>query len=498
MTWHALLPLLLLATSLVPGLCIFALPEDRQRLRIVLNLSGAVLKVALVGVMLHGVVRGVVYEARLPLVGDLDLVLRADALGMLFVTLSAVLWLVTTVFAIGYMEHYRHKRRFFGHFSLCVSATVAIALAGNPITFLVAYEALSLSTYPLVVHRGDAESIRVGRNYLAYTLGGGAALMVATAWLHVLVGPVEFTPGGALRLPGAADPAQLVALFWLFIAALGVKTALVPLHGWLPDAMVAPAPVSALLHAVAVVKAGAFGVVRVVYEVFGVAGASELGVLGPLSIVASVTIIYGSVRALAQQDLKRRLAYSTVSQVSYIVLGASIFGPIATLGGLVHLVHQGIMKITLFFCVGAMSETLGISKVSELDGLGRRMPLTMIAFTIGALGMIGLPPLAGFVSKWYLGLGAVGGGEGWLLGVLVLSTLLNAAYFLPLVHAGWFRERQAPWPEDHRRGRLEGNAWLVVPAIATAALTLWAGVLAAGPASVQAWAEIVVRREYVP
>jgi multicomponent Na+:H+ antiporter subunit D len=498
MTGSALLPLLVIASSLVPGLCIFALPEEKQRLRILLNLSGAVLKVVLVGVMLHGVARGVEYEARLTLIDGLDLVFNADALGMLFVTLSAVLWLVTTVYAIGYLEHYRHKRRFFGHFSLCVSATVAIALAGNPITFLVAYEALSLSTYPLVVHRGDPESLRVGRKYLAYTLGGGAALMLATVWLHVLAGPLEFMPGGALAIPGAADPGQLVALFWLFIAALGVKTALVPLHAWLPDAMVAPTPVSALLHAVAVVKAGAFGIVRVVYEVYGVAGASQLGVLLPLSIVASVTIIYGSVRALAQQDLKRRLAYSTVSQVSYIVLGASVFGPVATLGGLVHLVHQGIMKITLFFCVGAMSETLGISKVKELDGLGRRMPLTMLAFTIAALGMIGLPPLAGFVSKWYLGLGAVGAGEGWMLGVLVLSSLLNAAYFLPLLHAGWFREREAPWPEDHRDGKLEGSAWLLGPALITAALTLLVGMFAAGPVSVQAWAELVVRREYVP
>ena len=498
MTYSALLPLLVVASSLLPGLCIFALPEDKRRLRVTLNLGGAVAKLVLVGLMLYGVARGVVYEVRLPLVGDLDLVLRADALGMLFVTLSAVLWLVTTVYAIGYLEPYRNKRRFFGHFSVCVSATVAIALAGNPLTFLIAYEALTLSTYPLVVHKGDKASLRVGRMYLAYTLAGGAALFVATVWLHALVGPVEFTAGGAFPIPGAAEPGQLVALFWLFVAALGVKTALVPLHGWLPAAMVAPTPVSALLHAVAVVKAGAFGIVRVVYELFGVAGASELGVLVPLSIVASVTIIYGSIRALAQVDLKRRLAYSTVSQVSYIVLGASLFGPVATLGGLVHLVHQGIMKITLFFCAGAFSETLGVKKVSDMDGLGRRMPLAMTAFTIGALGMIGLPPLAGFVSKWYLGLGAVLVGQPWILVVLIASTLLNAAYFLPLLYAGWFRERDRPWPKaPPRDGRQDGSMWLIGPALVTAALTLLAGLLADGPASVQAWAEIVVSREYV-
>ncbi len=498
MTWHALLPLFVIASSLVPGIVIFTLGEDRQRLRTALNLGAAVGKVGLVAFMVYGVAHGVSYEARLPLTSDLDLVLRADPLGVLFVSLSSVLWLLTTVFAIGYLEPYRNKRRFFGHFSLCVSATVAIALAGNPLTFLFAYELLTLSTYPLVVHRGDAAAIRVGRVYLAYTLTGGAGLLVGTVLLYTLAGPIDYAPGGALQIPGDAGDTALWLLFFWLIASLGVKTALVPLHRWLPDAMVAPTPVSALLHAVAVVKAGAFGIVRVVYEVYGIAGANELGLLAPLSVVASVTIVYGSLRALRQRDLKRRLAYSTVSQVSYIVLGAAIFGPLATLGGVVHIVHQGIMKITLFFCAGAFSETLGIHRVDEMDGIGRRMPLTMVAFTVAAIGMIGLPPTAGFISKWYLGLGAVSDGQGWVLAVLLASTLLNAAYFLPLIRAGWFGQRRSPWPRDERRGRFEGDSWLIAPALVTALLTLLAGVLAAGPVSVQQWAEVIVGQEYVP
>jgi multicomponent Na+:H+ antiporter subunit D len=407
-TWQSALPLLVVLSSGVPGLVIFALREQQRRARTVLNLAGATLKLVLVAFMLLAIGREGTFELRFALAPGLDFVLQGDALAMLFVTLSAVLWLVTTIYAVAYLEGQPHLGRFFGFFSLCVSATTGIALAGNPITFLVFYEALTVATYPLVVHRGDEASRRAGNRYLAYTLGGGVVLLVATVWLEQVAGPVTFAPGGALA--GAAPSGQLALLFWLFLLGLGVKTALVPLHGWLPAAMVAPAPVSALLHAVAVVKAGAFGVLRVVYEVFGIGLCATLGVLTPLAVLASVTIIYGSVRALGEDQLKRRLAYSTVSQLSYIVLGTAMLSPVATLGALAHLVHQGVMKITLFFCAGVFSHQLGVTRIDDLRGIGRRMPLTTAAFTIGALGMIGLPPLAGFVSKWYLGVGAVQAG----------------------------------------------------------------------------------------
>jgi multicomponent Na+:H+ antiporter subunit D len=297
---------------------------------------------------------------------------------------------------------------------------------------------------------------------------------------------VEFTPGGALDALGGSHPQELAIIFVLLIAGLGVKAALVPLHGWLPEAMVAPAPVSALLHAVAVVKAGAYGIVRVVHDLYGVELASDLGVLLPLAIIAGITIVYGSLRALSQEDLKRRLAYSTVSQVSYITLGAALVGPLATTAALVHLMHQGLMKVTLFFCAGNVAETLGIHSVREMDGVARRMPWTMTAFTIAAFGMMGVPPMAGFISKWYLGLGGLEAGQEWVILVLAASSLLNAAYFLPVLGRLWLRPGPERWPEESRVGRLT-LAGLVVPAVATALATLAFGVLAGTRASPLAW-----------
>lgn len=483
-----LLPVLVVISSAIPGVLIFVLGEHRERIRVGLNLFGAVLKLALVGVMLHGVARGRSYEARITLIGDYDFVVRADPVAMLFVTLSASLWLVTTIYAIGYFKADPHQSRFFGFFSLCVSATTGVALAGNLLTFLIFYELLTLSTYPLVVHWGDRESLRAGRKYLVYTLTGGALLFIAVVVTYELAGPFDFREQALLDVK---DPTALRALFALFVVALGVKAALVPLHAWLPAAMVAPAPVSALLHAVAVVKAGAFGIIRVVYGVFGPGLCQQLGVLLPLTIVASVTIIYGSLLALVQDDLKRRLAYSTVSQISYIVLGASLFGPIGTMGGLAHLVHQGIMKITLFFCAGIFAESLGVHRIREMHGVGRRMPWTMAAFTIAALGMIGLPPMAGFISKWFLGLGAASAGQDWVIAVLMASTVLNALYFLPIIYIGWFCERSEPWPIQ-----AAPNAWLVLPPLATAALAVLLGVLASTPFGAAAWAGETVERRY--
>jgi multicomponent Na+:H+ antiporter subunit D len=262
--------------------------------------------------------------------------------------------------------------------------------------------------------------------------------------------------------------------------------------------MVAPAPVSALLHAVAVVKAGAFGIVRLVYDVYGIEFAHQLALLWPLGAVAAVTIVYGSVLALYQDSLKKRLAYSTVSQVSYIALGTALLGPIGTIGGLVHLVHQGLMKITLFFGAGNYAETLGIHKVSEMDGVGRRMPGTTVAFTIAALGMIGIPPLAGFISKWYLGVGAVqSGATEWVLPVLAASSLLNAAYFLPILYRAWFRPARPVWPAERiPHTRLETHGALLWPPLFTAALALGAGLFAGAPFSPLDWARLIAAREY--
>lgn len=497
MSWNQAAPLAVLATSLFTGIAIFFLAESRHALRAALNLGGALAKLALVVGMLFGVYAGESYELRYELAPGAELVLRSDSLAMLFVTLSALLWLCTTLYAVGYLEGSPHRSRFFGFFSLCVTSTVGVALAGNLLTFVFFYEMLTLSTYPLVVHRGSDRALRAGKVYLAYTLGGGALLLAGTAWLYGLLGAVDFAYGGVASSLPEPQRWALYPIFLLLVAGLGVKAGLVPLHTWLPIAMVAPAPVSALLHAVAVVKAGAFGIVRVLYDVYGIEFAADLGLLAPLGVLAAITILYGSLRALTQQELKRRLAYSTVSQVSYIVLGACLFGPLGTIGGAVHLVHQGIMKITLFFCAGNLAETLGLHRVEELDGTGRRMPWTMAAFTIGALGMIGLPPLAGFVTKWYLGLGAVQAGMPWAIAVLMASSVLNAAYFLPLLHRAWFRPPPRAWKEHIPRGRFETDWRLLFPPLVTAAFAVGAGVLAATEFSPLTWAKLFAAREYL-
>lgn len=489
------LPLTLVLVSLIAAVLIFLAGESRQLLRNTINLVAAVLKLGLIVVLLRAVLRGETFVWRLPLLPGVDLVLQADPLMLLFSTLSAVLWLLTTVYAIGYLHGSPHRARFFGFFSLCVASTMGIAAAGNLFTFFVFYELLTLATWPLVVYRGTEAALAGGRTYLRHTLLGSSLLLAGIVWLHWLTGPQDFLALGLVsEVLDGQQPAQR-AIFVLLVAGLGVKAALVPLHSWLPRAMVAPAPVSALLHAVAVVKAGAFGIVRVIYDVFGPERVHALGLGLALAVVACVTILYGSLMALQQVDLKKRLAYSTVSQVSYIVLGAALAGPIATIGGLVHLIHQGLMKITLFFCAGIYAERLGVKRIDALDGIGRRLPWTGAAFTVAALGMIGLPPMAGFVSKWFLATGAIAAGQPWVVAVLVASAVLNAAYYLPMLRRIWFAPPPATWPADVAMSRSVRLA-LVVPTVITAALSLLAGALAGLDLSPLGWVRLIVAEHY--
>ncbi len=489
MSFYTTLPLHVVLTSLVASILMLCLPERLHFWRMGINLAAAILKLLLVSIMLIGVARGDEFGFRFEVMPGISFYLHADALTMLLSLLSALLWLVTTIYAIGYLKGTPNRRRFFAYFSLCVAATMGIAVAGNLFTFFIFYELLTVSTWPLVVHTGTREALRAGWIYLAYTLGGGSLFLLGIVGLHVISGGGQFTPGGFVT-PEMADPFVLRVLFLLLFFGTAVKTAMVPFHGWLPKAMVAPAPVSALLHAVAVVKAGAFGIVRLVYDVFGLDMTLALGMYTVIAVIAGITILYGSLRALFEDNLKARLAWSTVSQVSYIALGIGIAGPLATIGGLVHLVHQGLMKITLFFCAGAITQTTGVKQVSEMDGMGRRMPLTMLAFSVAALGMIGLPPMAGFVSKLYLGVGAVERGAWWVLGVLVASTLLNAAYFLPVLGRAWFSE-----PVGHPVRR-EAAPALLYPALFTASLTIGTGILAGMPYSPLQWVIVITDRFY--
>ncbi|GGB69070.1 proton-conducting transporter transmembrane domain-containing protein [Blastomonas aquatica] len=488
----ALLPVLILLTSLIPAAITFFLAQDSKRLRIALNLGGAVLKLGLIVFMLAEVAQGTVHETRLEFAPGLYLLLRVDALSLLFVSLSAFLWLLTTVYAIAYLRDGPELSRFFGFFSLCVAATTGIALSGTLISFFIFFELLTLSTWPLVVHKQNAKSIAAGRSYLSYALPSGAMLLVAIVWLESAVGPVEFARPVDF---GPLDRTSQQVIFALFIAGLGAKAALIPLHGWLPAAMAAPAPVSALLHAVAVVKAGAFGVMRVVLDVYGLERMTDLGLALPLSVLAALTILWGSARALQQDEIKKRLAFSTVSQVSYIILGIALASPFAVIGGLAHLVHQGLMKITLFFCAGIFDERADIRRIDQLDGIGAHMPWTSVCFSLGAIGMIGLPPTAGFVTKIYLGIGAVQADALWVLAVLGASTLLNAAYFLPMLYRIWFLQPTAATTEGAKPN--ERPLGLIAPAVITAFASIAVGLLAASAFSPLALATQIAERQYL-
>ncbi len=387
-------------------------------------------------------------------VPGLPVAFRLEPLGMLFALIASGLWIVNSIYSIGYMRGNRepHQTRFYVFFALAIGAALAIAFAGNLFTLFLFYEALTLITYPLVTHAGTAKARTGGRIYLGILMGTSILfLLPAVIYVWYVAGHTDFRLGGIL--PDTVSPVVLTVLLALFMFGIG-KAALMPFHRWLPAAMVAPTPVSALLHAVAVVKAGVFTVVKVVVYVFG--ADTLAGQTGWLAAIAGFTIVAASVVALSADNLKRRLAYSTVSQLSYVVLAAAILAPLSLMGAVLHIAAHAFGKITLFFAAGAIYTAAHKTEVSQLDGIGRRMPWTMAAFGIGALSMIGLPPAAGFVSKWYLVSGAMAQSHWLALVVILLSTLLNAAYFLPILWRAFFRplsveaqahpHGEAPWP----------------------------------------------------
>jgi multicomponent Na+:H+ antiporter subunit D len=458
------------------GALLAALCHRRPNLREAVSLASAAALFAavasLAGEVLAGARPRLVLAELFP---GLALVLELEPLGLLFALIASGLWLVSIVYSIGYLRanQERHQTRFFACFALAIACAIGVAFAGNLLTLYLFYEALTLVTWPLVTHHGDAEARRGGRTYLALLIGSSMLFflpaMAITWWLG---GTLDFTPGGILggKVSGGAA-AGLVALY-----AFGIgKAALMPLHRWLPAAMVAPAPVSALLHAVAVVKAGVFSIVKVVVYVFGLS--FEPAAFAWLPWVAGFTILAASVVALRTDNLKRRLAYSTVSQLSYIVLAAALLAPLSVVAAALHIVTHAVGKITLFFAAGAIYTASGKTKVSELDGIGRRMPWTMAAFAIGALSLVGVPPAAGFLSKWLLFQGAAQAGHVAALVVLSLSTLLNAAYLLPIVHAACLRapRPEAPLPEG------EAPRTMVAAMAATAAASLLLPFAAAVP-----------------
>ena len=386
----------------------------------------------------------------------LSLALEAEPLGMMFAGVASFLWIVNSVYSIGYMRGHeeRHQTRFYVCFAVAIGCAMGVAFAQNMLTLFIFYEGLTLSTYPLVTHHRTPEAMRSGRTYLGILLTTSIGLqLLAILWTWQLAGTLDFSTGGILA--GTAEAPILGLLLALYIFGIG-KAAVMPVHRWLPAAMVAPTPVSALLHAVAVVKAGVFTVLKISVYLFGLDLLADLAASDWLLYVGAATVLIASLVALRQDNLKLRLAYSTVSQLSYIVVGAMLATGWGVIGGGMHLVMHAFGKITLFFCAGAIELALQKKRVSEMGGIGRAMPFTMIAFLIGSLSVIGLPPLGGMWSKWYLGLGSLEGGHYVVLAVLMVSSLLNIAYLLPIPIRAFFakaenpagpdRIKEAPWP----------------------------------------------------
>ncbi len=409
-----------------------------------------------------------------PLPG-LKLAFQLEPLGMLFALIASGLWIINSIYSIGYMrgnqEH--HQTRFFACFALALSATMGIAFSGNLFTLFVFYEVLTLVTYPLVTHHGSEQARAGGRVYLGLLMGTSVLfLLPALVTIWFLAGTTDFQVGGILN--GKVGTAGLTLLLALTMFGIG-KAALMPFHRWLPSAMVAPTPVSALLHAVAVVKAGVFTVVKVIVYTFGTATLETSGATTWLVVIAGFTIVTASVVALGAMNLKRRLAYSTISQLSYVVMAAAVLAPLSLVGAVMHIAAHALGKITLFFAAGSIYTAAHKTEISQLDGIGRRMPWTMAAFAIGALSMIGLPPAAGFVSKWFMLSGAMASQQWLVVGVIALSTLLNAAYFLPIVYRAFFVMPEQGEDDDHPHGEAP---WPMVLAITTTAagtvgLFLW-------------------------
>ena len=474
MTIADIRPFLAVGVSLLAAILIMC-TGNNPNLRDFWSVAAAVIKCVLVFSMVPAVLAGNVYEYTLFQVTDtLGFTLRTDAAGMVFACVSSFLYIPVSFYAIGYMRGHHEKEQtgFFAAFAVCLSAAIGIALSANLLTFFIFYELLTIATWPLVFHERNEEARFSGRKYLIYTLVTGQLMLAGIVAIYAMAGTLEFQGGGFLT----ADMAPtwvLQMLFFLMVLGGAVKAGVMPLHGWLPSAMVAPTPVSALLHAVAVVKAGAFCVLRLVGFVFGPQLLAEIGCADVLAWFAAFTIIASSLIAMKQDNLKRRLAFSTVGQLSYVVLGAALLAPLSILGAYFHIVAHALMKITLFMCAGAIIVTAHKDNISDMHGIGKRMPITMACFSIASLGIAGMPFIIGFISKWNLALGALQVNQPLYIAVLIGSALLGLSYLMPVCYLSFFK------PNDKGEFKTygEANKFMLVPICVTAVLSVVLGIM---------------------
>lgn len=457
-----LLPFLTAAGVVAAG----AWPNLREGISL---MGGTILVIALIGLYPAAQAANAEPLSWLEIFPGLEISFRIEALGLMFALVAGVLWVVSVIYSIGYLRGHgeKHQTRFYCLFAVAIGATIALAFSANLLTLFVFYETLTLSTYPLVTHKGTKEARRAGRTYLVFLLGTSIGLfLVAIALTWSLAGTLTFTPGGIL--PADTAPGVLSAILLLYVFGIG-KIALMPLHHWLPAAMEAPTPVSGLLHAVAVVKAGVFTLLKVCAAIFGFATLRAIPVWQWLFYLVAASTLLAAVIAVRQDNLKLRLAYSTISQLGYISMGALLANSHGAQGGALHIAMHAFGKITLFFCAGALLVAAHKSKVSELQGIGRRMPLTMGAFFIGSLCIIGLPPTGASWSKHSLLLGTLDAGQWPLMLTLLLSSLLSVAYLLPISAYAFFpgkdEQGAAPW---HWRDIKEAPWPSLVAIVATA------------------------------
>ncbi|MDY0339718.1 MAG: proton-conducting transporter membrane subunit [Coriobacteriia bacterium] len=477
---RSILPMLAFALPIVAAMLTVPARRLSERARDVLLIGTATAVAAAALVLAAGVAGGTVYEMYiLQLTPKIWMYMRVDAAGALFGATVAVLWLLALVYSLGYMRGEHRLGRYYSFFILCLAWTMGLAYAGNLLTFLIFYELFSVLTYPLVVHEETPEAMAAGTKYIIYILVGGTLVLLAIVLTFFSAGTQTLASGGILSAD--TDPMTLQAIFWCFLIGFGVKAAIVPLHGWVPDAHpAAPAPFSAVLSGV-MVAAGSFGIIRMIFQVFGVSLLKSLDLAPYLTGFAAFTVLFAAALAVNQENLKRRLAYSTISQMGYVTLAISLLGMQSTIGALVHITNHAFMKGGLFLCAGLFIRRLGAYNVHQLDGAARRMPVTAACFTIASLAMIGTPPLSGFTSKWYLGLGMLETGNPWLLAVLLGGALMAAIYLLPIVYRMYFRE-PALTPEDLTltEGR-EAPMTMLAPLVVATIITIGLGIGASLP-----------------
>ena len=474
-------PLLAVLVSSVGALFIIGTGK-KPNLRESWSIIAGVLKLIIILSMIPAVVydKKIIAYSLFNILPGIEIGFRVDAFGLLFAMGASILWIATSFYSIGYMRSTKEhsQTRYFTCFAVALSATIGVAFSANLFTMFLFYEVLTIITYPLVAHKGTPEAKAGGRKYAIYLLGAAKAFLVAAIILtYNLTGTLEFSKDGIF--PGimqSENPGLLYIIFILFLFGFA-KSALMPLHSWLPAAMVAPTPVSALLHAVAVVKTGVFTVLRVIFFVFGTDLMLDIGVDVFIITFTSVTIIASSIIALSMDNLKARLAFSTISQLSYIILGAALLTPSAMVGGIIHITNHAFSKITLFFCAGSIYVSSHKTEVSQLSGIGKKMPWTMAAFALATLSMIGVPPASGFITKWYLVIGSLERNSLVVLTVLLVSSFLNAAYFVPILYKAFFKKENSNSEEEIslQDKNLKENPFLVVPLSLTAIVSVILG-----------------------